>query len=481
MWFSMLFRSCWEVDCDQEKEETNENDDEAVVMNRAQEVSRVPIDSSTIPYLPDEVLQHILEFGAPPPNQRWKWLGHIRASSPRLCNLAKEFAPNEFSLENVFVSDENQVEHPHKIAWSNRFRFLESFRMAPWKASRVIRVKISTFDLAKSVPDEPRSSTEMYLCKVLRWLVYTPGIFPSVQEVHINVEQDLNQVFQPSSSPFVYLARNLPQLSKLTFANRSYWISKQLNIFGEVPYQFTHTLRLIGALGLNAENMSSFFRSRGPDLKVLELIDCQTIGPSMPHNDNPLLQLFDQLYGDVTVVQPWTQLLCLVAKHCHCLEKFSITNANIGDEELSAILRGNPNLVDLDISGCNSLDSDKLVKSLIENAPRLESLRGHGCQWFNDDFLTRLFAPRVDWSLQEQKSSIHTIGIDRTRVTMKGLETALSDVPTLGRGTGGVEIHLAPQYSASRSTTHNVPFRGSYLHFSLMKEFPDVNFLSRED
>jgi hypothetical protein len=201
----------------------------------------------------------------------------------------------------------------------------------------------------------------------------------------------------------------------------------------------------------------------------------------MPHNDNPLLQLFDQLYGDVTVVQPWTQVLCLVAKHCHCLEKFSITNANIGDEELSAIFRGNPNLVDLDISGCNSLDSDKLVKSLIENAPRLESLRGHGCQWFNDDFLTRLFAPRVDWSLQEQKSSIHTIGIDRTRVTMKGLETALSDVPTLGRGTGGVEIHLAPQYSASRSTTHNVPFRGSYLHFSLMKEFPDVNFLSRED
>lgn len=479
MWFRALFRSCWGEEEDETAAATmlftsssGADENEALIYSGAA--------NAAVPYLPDEVLLHILEFAAPAPNERWKWLSRISATRPRLYRITKQLAPTEFSLQDAFVPDKDKATYPDKISWSNRFRFLESFRVAPWKTSRIATIKISDAALSRMQPDETRYSVETYVCKVLRWLVYTKDMFPCVQEVYIHTERGMDQYFGGGelALPLAHLARNLPHLTKLTLVDKSDWTSNQLNVFGRVLQPPMHTLCLVGALGLTAEKMGTFLRFHGPHLRVLEIVDCCPLNhdnyennSNEPENEGPL----------------WAQLLLVVAKHCRHLEKFSVTSASIGDQELVTVLQSNPSIVDLNISHCNGLDSNIIVRALVEDVPKLQSFRGNSCQWLDDDFLNKLVVSEFDLSLSRRTSALlRTIGISKTRVTVQGLRQVLNQTPTLGRGEGTIEVSLIPKELIVGLRRDDLLRAGCLDQiqggstraewYSLARDFPDVNF-----
>jgi hypothetical protein len=249
------------------------------------------------------------------------------------------------------------------------------------------------------------------------------------------------------------LARNLPQLSRLTlhgtFLMNTLVTPAQFGIFGELLQQPLRQLHLGQVCWLTSAHLDAFLCHQGRNLRTLELLCC-----GVYYSDTHQFKRLDD------------SQLNAISRYCHGLEKCTLRQSSITTVGLGTFLRANRSLRELNVVGCDKLGPET-IDLLIKHAPALQTLRARPCAFLTDQGILRWVVSRIE-SSNDNFVPLNFLSVRTSSVTPAGLRQILSLAPRVLRT---IEIH-DPRIQLQED---EVKWR------RLIVDFPDVKFDFTED
>ena len=226
---------------------------------------------------------------------------------------------------------------------------------------------------------------------LLRTFLTTPASLPALEWIDINLQSDLNSVFNLIDAETLRgMPSALPSLKKLCLCN---CFNHDLHEAEEPTMEWMDDY--------SPEVLKHFFMSLQTPLESISLMElfCMSdahveaflpiVGKHLTRLELTCCHYVDEEGYEVNRLTD-RSALC-IAQHCTNLESFAMVESDITAAGLQHVLSNNPRIVTLDLSNSYQLDTS-VVAVISRYLPKLRKIRNYwsSCKWLTDDSLITL-------------------------------------------------------------------------------------------
>ena len=348
---------------------------------------------STILTLPNETLSHILSYSLPRKEcQVWEWIGIMSQT----CRSFRQIAQTQHVPTCMYLSDFEQYQRlAGGIIVDARVGILQSLLRYSWKRTYLKELHCNWSSVLPQGARRLRNNDvhEGTIRILLRTFLTTPASLPALEWIDINLQSDLNSVFNLIDAETLRgMPSALPSLKKLCLCNcfnhnrednreepGMEWMDdyspealRQFFVSLQTPLE---SISLMELCCMSDAHVEAFLPIVGEHLTRLELTCCH---------------YFDSEDYDESLLTD-RSALC-IAKHCTNLESCAMVESDITAAGLQHVLSNNPHIVTLDLSNSFQLDTS-VVAVISRYLPKIRKIRNYWSRftnWLTDDSLMAL-------------------------------------------------------------------------------------------